>query len=128
MKPLLILFVGIVLLAGCSAKKQPKDSRQVVSTSTAEIHEAITLLTELREGRISNVIETLEFRLDTRVNILDDLKEREKATDEEVLPILRTVKSYRSRFPRQLESDLGIDVYSYRESITNAQNVLSRVN
>jgi len=67
--------------------------------------EAEILLTELREGRLTNVLELLEQKLDASVIALNNrLSKADESEKQDILQVLRGLKQYRQAHPRVREA------------------------
>ena len=81
------------------------------------------LLTEIREGRISNAIESLEFSIDCSVVVLGQQTNDNPRVEEQILRTLRMLKEYRQKFPREIQS-LAMTNGSQEAVKESAQNAL----
>jgi hypothetical protein len=79
----------------------------VISKSMGDALVAKTLLTEIRAGRLTNAIETLEFTIDCSVVEMEHTNKCDAATQQQILQTLRLVKKYRQQYPRKNEAVIG---------------------
>lgn len=84
------------------------------------------LLTEIREGRISNALESLEISIDSSVVIMGRAINQSDETQREILQALRMVKAYRQQYPREPKA-LVHDDEELRESAKEAQRILESI-
>lgn len=66
-----------------------------------------TLLTEIREGHITNAIEILEFSIDCSVVEMKHSTNCDSATQRQISQTLRLLKEYRHKYPRNNEAVFG---------------------
>lgn len=71
-----------------------------VLQKTGDALEKKILLTEIREGRLSNAVEAMEFSIDCAVVAL--WTNAVTAADPLVLQTLRAIKEYRQKYPREI--------------------------
>jgi hypothetical protein len=90
---------------------------------------AKTLLTEIRDGRVTNAIETLEFTIDCSIVAMEHTNNFDAATQEQILHTLRLLKEYRQRYPRKnvAVSNEGDESEQYRKIAQDAENYLEQV-
>jgi hypothetical protein len=105
-----ILFV-LVVLVGCSPKpdisqRDPqREQRDILLHAQSDALQAKIVLTQLRDGNLTNALELLEMRIDTSVMIIDhSLPSLSGPQRDEALGTLRLLKAYRDTHPRQQEA------------------------
>jgi hypothetical protein len=110
--------VGIALLAlihlgGCSreADQTPRQLSDQYARSGLALREGAhalelsIILSDLREGRVTNAMELLEQRLDTAVIALGTSMPKIDTTEQQrAQGVLHAVKGYRMKYPRQREA------------------------
>ena len=68
-----------------------------------------TLLTEIREGRVTNADEMLEFSIDCSIVEMEHSTNCDPATQQRILETLQLLKQYREKYPRKNEAVIGAD-------------------
>jgi hypothetical protein len=106
-----------------------KTEARLVATEAIELSGALEYI---RDGRADKALELLEMRLDVCVVALSTLSPQvESSARANLVQALRHVGSYRSRHPRQPETDLsGMDkdtVARARELQERARKVLDKI-
>jgi hypothetical protein len=105
-----ILFV-LVVLVGCSRKpdttqRDPqREQRDFLLHAQSDALQAKIVLTELRDGHLTNALELLEMQIDTSVIMIDHSLSRVSGPEREAaLGTLRSLKTYREAHPRQRDA------------------------
>lgn len=104
MRYLLTTLFVLLAFAGCSCKSDNPHSA-ILLRAEADALEAKIVLTELRDGRLTNALELLEMQIDSSIIIVDH--SLSKMSDPErnlALGTLRSLKAYREAHPRQREA------------------------
>jgi hypothetical protein len=103
------LFV-LLALVGCSRRSDNPQSglnrqRDIVLHAESDALYAKIVLTNLRDGHLTNALELLEMQIDTSIIMIDhslsNISGAERETD---LGTLRSLKTYREAHPRQQEA------------------------
>jgi hypothetical protein len=98
-----MLFV-LAALVGCSRKSDNPQS-DILLHAQSEALQAKIVLTELRDGRLTNATELLEMQIDTSVIMIDHSLSKVSGPEREAaLGTLRSLKAYREAHPRQREA------------------------
>jgi hypothetical protein len=87
------------------------------------------LLTEIREGRVTNALELMEFSMDCSIMEMEHATNSDAATQKELLQTLTLLKEYRQKYPRKVEavSDEGDDVEQDHKITKDANEFLEQV-
>ncbi len=125
-----MLFIGgslvaLALLGGCSRKPDNPYARLVLD-SQANALQAQILVTELRDGRLTNAVELLEEQIDSSIIIIDSNLSRVGGQQAEAgVGTLRLLKAYRQTHPRRREAVIGDT--NNEEMMRKAARVLSEL-
>jgi hypothetical protein len=105
-----ILFV-LAVLVGCSRKpgisqRDPqREQRDILLHAQSDSLQAEIVLTELRDGHLTNALELLEMQIDTSVIMIDhSLPSLSAPERDQALGTLRLLRAYREAHPRQREA------------------------
>jgi hypothetical protein len=117
----------LLALAGCS--RQPENpQRAMLLRAQADAAEARILLTELREGRVTNAVELLETQMDTAIIQIDRSLAKVSGPERDTaLAILRFLKEYRTAHPRQREAVLREVTKEDAEELARGTQEASRI-
>ena len=86
------------------------------------------LLTEIREGRISNAIEVLEFSIDCSVVVMGQATNRDTARQQQTVQVLQMIKQYRDKYPREVQTNVhDSDSIEEIETAKRAVEILSKM-
>lgn len=128
----LILFVPFAI-ASCTGKR-PQEAADVrvrdamISERGASALGNRIVLTEIREGRISNAIEALEFSIDCSVVVLGQRTNYNARNQELILTTLRMLKEYRQKYPREIQVPSTTDESKQRViSSRKAEEILDAI-
>jgi len=115
-----------VLIFGCRQAENAGMEKQKNLALLKTLSDALvakTLLTEIREGRITNAIETIEFSIDCSIVEMANSTNSDAATREQVLQTLRLLKEYRQKYPSKIEAVIGeSDELDQRRELTEKAN------
>jgi hypothetical protein len=122
---LILLLVAGALIIGLAialvrAKRDKKQTirQHFLTKENADLKYSITVLTEIREGRLARAVELLEDSADTNALLFGTrLRGAHPITQDGGVNVLQYFKEYRDRFPRA-PSD-GADDQKTREKIVN---------
>jgi len=128
-----ILFV-LVVLAGCSRKpdisqRDPqREQRDILLHAQSDALQAKIVLTELRDGHLTNALELLEMQIDTSVIMIDhSLPSLSASERDEALGTLRLLKAYREAHPRRREAVIQDADKQDTETLVQASQKASRI-
>jgi hypothetical protein len=100
-----------VVLIACSKRTENTDAEKMKSyvlwRAQSDGLLARNLLIELREGRITNAIESLEFSIDCSIVQIGTPTNHGASARQEFLPALRLMKDYRQKYPRKSEEAIA---------------------
>ena len=100
----------LAALVSCSRKSDNQQSgispqSDILLHAQSEALQAKIVLTELRDGRLTNATELLEMQIDTSVIMIDHALSKVSGPEREAaLGTLRSLKTYREAHPRQREA------------------------
>ena len=121
-----ILFV-LVALAGCSRKSENPHSDALLRAQSDALQARI-VLTELRDGRLTNAMELLEMQMDTSIIMIDHSLSNVSGPEREAaLGTLRSLKDYREAHPRQREAGIQDADKEDTEAMIQASQKASRI-
>jgi hypothetical protein len=122
------------LLVGKSMDHKKQMQRENKISAVDELGQAVSFkiaLAEIREKRITNATETLEFGLDCGVQTLWNLREKsDNSLKRQIDQQLKMIKLYREKWPRQIESDLSSEYLSaieIRATVDKSKEILNKV-
>lgn len=119
----LALMVGLV--GGCS-RKATGPHNPVLLGAQSDALAAKIVLTELRDGRLTNALELLEQQIDSSIIAIDSRLAKLPEHDRETaIGVLESLKAYRVAHPRRQEAVIP-DV-EYEAMIQKAAQVLSQL-
>jgi hypothetical protein len=128
-----ILFV-LVVLTGCSRKpdvsqRDPqREQRDILLHAQSDALQAKIVLTELRDGHLTNALELLEMQIDTSVIMIDSSLPTLSAQErDEALGTLRLLRAYREAHRRQQEAVIQDADKQDRETLVQASQKASRI-
>jgi hypothetical protein len=127
MRYLVTMLFVLVVLIGCSRKSdipQRDPQRDILLHAQSDALEAKIVLTELRDGRLTNALELLEMQIDTSVIMIDHSLSKER---EAALGTLRSLKAYREAHPRQREAVIQDADKEDAEAMIQASQEASRI-
>jgi hypothetical protein len=104
--------LGLVtmLTFGCRQTENASLEKQkslILAKTMGDALAAKTLLTEIREGRITNAVETLEFAIDCSILEMGHATNCDAVTQQQALQTLRLLNEYRQKYPRKIEAVIG---------------------
>jgi hypothetical protein len=124
----------LLALIGCSCKSDhPRGdinpSRDYLLHAQTDALQAKIVLTELRDGHLTNALELLEMQIDTSIVMIDSLSHVPGPERDAALDTLRVLKAYREAHPRQREAILQDadkeDVEEMNRATQKASRILS---
>jgi hypothetical protein len=124
----LTLIIGIVGGISWNAENIKINSHKVIlieKSSEALANQVV--LTEIRNGRLSNAIELLEFSLDCSVVYISSSKNQNVDDREHIVRCLKVIKEYRQKYPRQEGIISGIDHADTMEISKKAASIIKDV-
>jgi hypothetical protein len=127
-----MLFV-LAALVGCSRESDNPHSginpqSDILLHAQSDALQAKIVLTELRDGRLTNSIELLEMQIDTSIIMIDhSLSNVSGAEREAALGTLRSLKAYREAHPRQREAVIHDADKQDAEAVLQASQEASRI-
>jgi hypothetical protein len=128
-----ILFV-LMVLVGCSRKpdisqRDPqREQRDILLHAQSDALQAKIILTQLRDGHLTNALELLEMQIDTSVIMIDhSLPSLSGPQRDEALGTLRSLKAYREAHPRQQEAVIQDTDKQDAEALKQASQKASQV-
>ncbi len=134
MRYLITILFLLVVLAGCSRKLDisqrdlHREQRDILLHAQSEALEAKIVLTELRDGHLTNALELLEMQIDTSVILIDhSLPSLSAPERDEALSTLRLLRAYRKAHPRQREAAIQDADKQDRETVAQASQKASRI-
>ena len=101
------LALAAMLIFGCRQTENPileKQKRLMQAKTLGDALNSKILLTEIREGRITNAIEILEFSIDCSIVEMEHSTNFDAVTRQEAMQTLRALKEYRLVYPRKTEA------------------------
>ena len=117
----------ILALVGCSRESANPHS-DILLHAQADAVEAKIVLTELRDGHLTNALELLEMRIDTSVIIISHSVSNISGAERGMaLGTLRSLKAYRETHPRQQEAVIQDAEKQDAETIIQASQNASRI-
>ena len=117
----------LAALAGCSRKSDNSRYDRLLRAQSDAL-EAKIVLTELRDGRLTNALELLEMQIDTSIIMIDhSLPSVSDAERETALGALRSLKAYREAHPRQREAVIEAADKEDAEASVQAGQEASRI-
>ena len=136
MRYLVIILFVLLVLAGCSHKpdisqRDPqREQRDILLHAESDALQAKIVLTQLRDGHLTNALELLEMQIDTSVIMIDhSLTNLSGPEHEQALGTLRSLKAYREAHPRQQEAVIQDadkqDVEALKQASQEASQILS---
>jgi hypothetical protein len=131
MRYLVTMLFVLVVLVGCSRKSdipQRDPQRDILLQAQSDALEAKIVLTELRDGRLTNATELLEMQIDTSVIMIDHSLSKVSGPEREAaLGTLRSLKAYREAHPRQREAVIQDADKQDAEALLQASQEASRI-
>jgi len=119
----------VVLLpfAGCSRKPDNPHVRILLDAQGNALQDKI-LLTELRDGRLTNALELLEQQMDSSIIIMKgSLSKVGGPNGDAALGTLRSLKAYRETHPRKREAVIPDTDTENEELMRKASRILSEL-
>ncbi len=108
MRYLVTMLFVLVVLVSCTRKSdipQRDPQRDILLRAQSDALEAKIVLTELRDGRLTNALELLEMQIDTSIIMIDHSLSKVSGQERDAaLGTLRSIKAYREAHPRQREA------------------------
>jgi hypothetical protein len=111
------LALTIILASSCrnteytSSEKQnnllEKERNLVLARTIGDALDDKILLTEIKEGRISNAIDILDFSIDCSIVQIANSTNYDAASQQEISQTLKLLKEFRQRYPRNLDVNVG---------------------
>ncbi|MEI2724701.1 MAG: hypothetical protein V9H26_14515 [Verrucomicrobiota bacterium] len=131
MRYLVTILLLLMVLVGCSRRSdisQRDPRRDILLHAQADALASKIVLTELRDGRLTNALELLEVQIDTSVIMIDhSLTNLSGPEREAALGTLRSLKAYREAHPRQREAVIRDADKEGAESLIQASQKASRI-
>ena len=133
MRYLVAMLFVLVALVGCSRKSDNPHSginaqSDILLHAQSDALQAKVVLTELRDGRLTNALELLEMQIDTSVIMIDySLSKVSGPEREAALGTLRSLKAYREAHPRQREAVIQDADKEDAEAMIQASQEASRI-
>ena len=117
----------LLALAGCSRQPDNPPYHNLLRAQ-ADAAEARILLTELRDGRVTNALELLETQMDTAIIQIDQSLAKVPGPERDTaLAILQLLKEYRTTHPRQQEAVLREVTKEDAEELARGTQAASRI-
>ena len=123
---------AVVMVTGCSQRADTVNNTDALLNAESDALEAMTLLTELRAGRVTNVIELLEMEVDSSILLIHgELSQATESERQSALETLDLLKKYRASHLRRREAIIP-DTESFADYTSNmmhtASNILNDLN
>jgi hypothetical protein len=109
-----VIFLALLMVSCASGNRNDQNNLNRVLEKGGDALANKVVLTEIREGQLTNAIEALEFSIDSSVVILGKSLESPSTNQEQILSILKQIKDYRQKFPRAITAS-GKDGESQEE-------------
>ncbi|MFO1511324.1 MAG: hypothetical protein U1F83_00155 [Verrucomicrobiota bacterium] len=91
----------------CRRELEAKGKRRKVTQKMGELLHDRTILSEIRQARSSNALESLEFSIDCNVcGLWSQLEGINGSPRDQALQTLKTIKLYRAQWPRIPQPDI----------------------